>query len=873
MSVGSLTRVALAAPALEQVAARARLFGELGWRVVQRGRGDATALSLVSGGVPRVLVTSVAEPAGAVSLGYSNEAALTLAWNSESLRLTRSEVWSETPGDTTIVSVSAEDDVGARQLIDALARDRLGGLLQAPQAGTVHRRLADELARAFAHLRLEVASANIKGLAEQDVFQLFHQLLFVRFHEDRFGPVGEAGTVSEALSTEDRVGQLVTLLAAYSERFDSELFGQWAPISIMPIGPVLSVVRAMVEPWQQLRLNFSVTSSDVAGRLYQSFLGSAPAVDREGRLFPVAIPIDRQRERGAFYTPQPLAELVAERCLGEVLRAKSPKTPAEIRVLDPACGSGAFLLAAYRVLSRYFEKAAGGRLSEQLHLAILRDSLYGGDDDETAIALTRIQLLEEAGVDKTRLPLLSATIGRADLLSLESGNIPPGWREVLATGGFDVVLSNPPFHGPKRARQAGFDTAALRARFSSARGTGWNIASVFFEAGLRLVAAGGRMAMLVPQAILDGPSGSRLRESVGHGRVTDVIDFGRNELFAPTMAYVAAVTVAGAPSDGDTRLTRVTAVRIGAPDVVEAVSQSGVVAELPPAVFTVVVPKKSLAETDSWSPFIVRWRDLSDKEIHAPVGWVGAQDAPNVAIGTQTGDDNRFVLGPERWKDVGERVLVDGRFHVPREFAPFWVTGSHVRPFCVDSLTERVIVPQMGEHPDVDRLIEHLGGTPPSFRPGNLDALRGPKVIVRGLFDEPAAVADTDGVWMIPQGGAGGIAVVGAGKSDILLLECLLNSALYQWILQGLGHSKSRGFVQLMRHHWRFVPWPSLSRDERRDVLTAGRKVRAALRSKGPEAPSRYWNARVGLDSAVYKALRVSPALQATVASELWRRP
>ncbi len=873
MSVGSLTRAALAAPALEHVTARARLFGELGWRVVQRGRGDAAALSLVSGGVPRVFVTSVGEPAGAVSLGYSNEAVLTLAWSSESLRLTRSEIWSETPGDTAIVSVSADDDVGARHLIDALARDRLGGLLQAPQLGTVHRRLADELASAFARLRLEVASANVKGIAEQDVFQFFHQLLFVRFHEDRFGPVDEAGTVSQALSQEDPVDRLVTLLAAYSERFDSELFGQRAPISLMPIGPVLSVVRAMVEPWQQLRLNFSVTSSDVAGRLYQSFLASAPAVDREGRLFPVAIPIDRQRERGAFYTPQPLAELVAERCLGEVLRAKTPKTPAEIRVLDPACGSGAFLLAAYRVLSRYFEEVAGGPLSEEVHLAILRDSLYGGDDDETATALTRIQLLEEAGVDKRRLPLLRPTIGTADLLALDSDNVPPGWREALAAGGFDVVLSNPPFHSPRSAQRAGFDTTALSARFSSARGTGWNIAAAFFEAGLRLVAERGRMAMIVPQAILDGPSGRGLRESVGHGRVTDVIDFGRNELFAPTMAYVAAVTVAGAPSDGDAKLTRVSAVRIGVPELVEAVSQSDVAAKLSSAAFTVVVPKNSLAETDSWSPFVVRWHDLSNTDIGAPVRWVGAQDAPHVAIGTQTGDDSRFVLGPERWEDVGKRVLVDGRFHVPREFAPFWVSGSDVRPFSVGSLTQRVIVPQMGEHADVDRLIEYLGGTPPSFRPGNLGALRGPKVVVRGLFDEPAAVADKDGVWMIPQGGAGGIAVVGRSKSDVLLLECLLNSSLYQWILQGLGHSKSRGFVQVMRHHWRFVPWPSLSRDERRDVIVAGEKVRAALRSKGPEAPSRYWNARVGLDSAVYKALGITPALQATVASELWRRP
>jgi hypothetical protein len=306
MSLGSLTEAALAAPALDGTTVRARLFGELGWRVELRGRPDATVLSLLAGGVPQVLVTSAAEPAGAVSLGYSNEATLTLSWSSDTLRLARSEIWTRSPGDTAIALVPAHDEVAARHLIDALARDRFGGLVQAPQAGVVHRRLADELADAFARLRLEVATTEVRGLTERDVFQLFHQLLFMRFHEDRFGPVDEAGTVSDALTADDPLGQLVTLLTRYGNRFNSELFGGRVPVSRMPLGPMLAVISAMVEPWDRLRLNFSVTSSDVAGRLYQSFLASSPAVDREGRLFPVAIPIDRQRERGAFYTPQPL---------------------------------------------------------------------------------------------------------------------------------------------------------------------------------------------------------------------------------------------------------------------------------------------------------------------------------------------------------------------------------------------------------------------------------------------------------------------------------------------------------------------------------------------------------------------------------------
>jgi hypothetical protein len=637
------------------------------------------------------------------------------------------------------------------------------------------------------------------------------------------------------------------------------------------------VVQAMIEPWDRLRLNFSVTSSDVAGRLYQSFLASTPALQREGRLFPVAVAIDRQRERGAFYTPQPIAELLAERCLGEVLDRDAPATPSQIRVLDPACGSGAFLLAAYRILEQYFAKLRGRPLSEEERLQILTDSLFGGDDDETAVALSRIQLLEEASVDKSRLPYLGGNIATTDLLGLDRETVPAGWARVIEEGGFHVLLSNPPFHGPTGARQAGFDTADLRARFSAAKGTGWNIAGVFLEAGLTLLSEGGHLTMLLPQSMLEGPAGVGLRETVGHGRVVEVIDFGRNELFAPTMAYVAAVGVRARSNDSPARLMRVTSTRIGASDLVDAIQVSdgsgGPDPGLPSPTFTVLASPQSLSTADSWSPFVVRWQALAKESVGTALRWIGEEGTPQVFIGTQTGADRRFVLGRDRWTIDNDRVVVDERYPVPRSLAPWWIPGGRIRPFDAGPFDERVIVPCVGEDPGVDALIEHLGGVPRSFFPGKLSALRGAKVVVRGLFDEPASAADTAGEWMIPQGGAGAFAVVPRWKKDVALVEALLNSALYQWLLQGLGHSKSGGYAQLMLHHWRFIPWPILEREQQAEVVAAGREVRTALRLRGAERVSQYWDARLRLDEGVYASLKVTSRLQDLVTDELWRGP
>jgi hypothetical protein len=188
-------------------------------------------------------------------------------------------------------------------------------------------------------------------------------------------------------------------------------------------------------------------------------------------------------------------------------------------------------------------------------------------------------------------------------------------------------------------------------------------------------------------------------------------------------------------------------------------------------------------------------------------------------------------------------------------------------------LDERVIVPTYGEDERLDRVIDYLGGVPQSFRPGNLQLLRSPKVVLRGLFDEPSAVADFGGAWMIPQGGAGVVALVPTRKADVELLEGLLNSALYQWLLEGLGHPKSKGYVQLMRHHWSAVRWPVLDRAERASIVSAAKRVKSTLNARGPDRVSRYWTARLNLDSAVFDALRVAEHLRSVVAAELWRRP
>src|SRR5271155_3939440 len=101
MSTLTLAETALRSPPDDAVENRGRLFSELGWQVDVRQRGDASSISLISGGIPSVLVTEDGTPERAASLAYSNEAPLTLSWSNDALRLSKTHVWSISPGDTS----------------------------------------------------------------------------------------------------------------------------------------------------------------------------------------------------------------------------------------------------------------------------------------------------------------------------------------------------------------------------------------------------------------------------------------------------------------------------------------------------------------------------------------------------------------------------------------------------------------------------------------------------------------------------------------------------------------------------------------------------------------------------------------------------
>ena len=154
------------------------------------------------------------------------------------------------------------------------------------------------------------------------------------------------------------------------------------------------------------------------------------AVDPEllGKAFESLMASPERRRTGAFYTPFALVKRVADAGLAEALSGESPDALRSITVLDPACGSGAFLVHMLERIADALIQHGDQRDPSAVRRRVLRRSIFGVDVNPTAVWLCELRLwlsvvidsaeTEAAGV--TPLPNLDRNIRVGDALSGQS---------------------------------------------------------------------------------------------------------------------------------------------------------------------------------------------------------------------------------------------------------------------------------------------------------------------------------------------------------------------------------------------------------------------------------------------------------------------
>ena len=230
-----------------------------------------------------------------------------------------------------------------------------------------------------------------------------------------------------------------------------------------------------------------------------------------------------------------------------------------IKVVDPACGSGAFLITAFEYLLNYnnylndkiFDLTGTKDLFSDTTKEILQNNIFGVDLNKESVEITKLSLwLKTADKNKT-LATLENNIkcGNSLIDDIEiAGELAFDWEkefpQVFKNGGFDVVVGNPPYVRVQGLKENYLEqTKYYEKNYVSATGL-YDIYALFMEKGFKLINKNGLVSFILPHKFLVTDFGSGIRKFFVEKRaVESLLHFGSELVFSEASTYTCIVTL------------------------------------------------------------------------------------------------------------------------------------------------------------------------------------------------------------------------------------------------------------------------------------------------------------------------------------------
>jgi|SRR5664280_336687 len=209
------------------------------------------------------------------------------------------------------------------------------------------------LARNIAERNPQITQRDLNFAVQRTI----DRIVFLRICEDR--GVEDYGRLKKIIDGPQVYKRLIERFHRADERYNSGLFhfrsekdraeahDELTPalaIDDKPLRDILSNLYYPTSPYE-----FSVLPADILGHVYERFLGKVIRLTLAHHAKIEEKP-EVRKAGGVYYTPSYIVDYIIKNTLGRLLEDKSPSEAAKIRVLDPACGSGSFLLGAYQCL-------------------------------------------------------------------------------------------------------------------------------------------------------------------------------------------------------------------------------------------------------------------------------------------------------------------------------------------------------------------------------------------------------------------------------------------------------------------------------------------------------------------------------------------
>lgn len=235
----------------------------------------------------------------------------------------------------------------------------------------------------------------------------------------------------------------------------------------------------------------------------------------------------------------------------------------KIRILDPACGSGAFLNQAFDQLllegheaNKNLQRLSGGNSSLfDLDRRILKENLFGVDLSLESVDITKLSLWIKTADRSKALTALDKNIRVGDsVINDESfaGDLAFDWEKQFATvmeeGGFDIIVGNPPYVRHEAIKH-------LKRHFEKeydAFRTFADLYVYFIERSLYLLKEGGVLSLITSNKYMKADYGAPLRQMLSRYDIQEIIDFGELRIFEDASTFPAIITLIKRPPTGPT---------------------------------------------------------------------------------------------------------------------------------------------------------------------------------------------------------------------------------------------------------------------------------------------------------------------------------